>query len=49
VQDKLVELRKDAKIEVHDPDLKRLQEMTEQQRDAIDKQIESQTKQDKAQ
>ena len=48
VQDRLVELRKDARIEVHDPDLKRLQEMTEQQRDQIDQQIESQTKQDKA-
>jgi peptidyl-prolyl cis-trans isomerase C len=48
VQDKLVELRKEAKIEVHDPDLKRLQEMTEQQRDLIDQQIESQPKQDKA-
>jgi peptidyl-prolyl cis-trans isomerase C len=41
VQDKLVELRQTAEIEVHDPDLRRLQEMTEQQRDAIDAQIES--------
>ncbi|HSM20012.1 MAG TPA: peptidylprolyl isomerase [Hyphomicrobiales bacterium] len=48
VQDKLVELRKTAEIEVHDPDLKRLQEMTEKQRDAIDEQIELETKQDKA-
>lgn len=48
VQDKLVELRQAADIEVHDPDLKRLQEMTEQQREAIDAQIESGAKQDKA-
>jgi peptidyl-prolyl cis-trans isomerase C len=48
VQDKLVELRQTAQIEVHDPDLKRLQEMTEQQRDAIDAQIRSQTEQDAA-
>jgi peptidyl-prolyl cis-trans isomerase C len=41
VQDKLIELRQEAEIEVHDPDLKRLQEMTEQQRDAIDAQIEA--------
>ena len=45
VQDKLVELRQTADIEVHDPDLKRLQEMTEQQRDAIDDQIESEVEQ----
>ena len=48
VQDKLVELRQTAQIEVHDPDLKRLQEMTEKQRDQIDEQIESEAKQDKA-
>ena len=48
VQDKLVELRESAEIEVFDPDLKRLQEMTEKQRDAIDQQIEAETKQDKA-
>lgn len=48
VQDKLIELRQAADIEVHDPDLKRLQEMTEQQRDQIDQQIETDTKQDKA-
>ena len=48
VQDKLVELRQTAEIEVHDPDLKRLQEMTEQQRDAIDEQIESETEQSPA-
>jgi peptidyl-prolyl cis-trans isomerase C len=48
VQDKLVELRQTAEIEVHDPDLRRLQEMTEQQREAIDEQIGSETKQDKA-
>jgi len=48
VQDKLVELRRSAQIEVHDADLKRLQEMTEKQRDQIDKQIESEAKQDKA-
>jgi peptidyl-prolyl cis-trans isomerase C len=46
VQDRLLELRQTAEIEVHDPDLKRLQEMTEKQRDEIDQQIES--KQDKA-
>ena len=46
VQDRLVELRQAAEIEVHDPDLKRLQEITEKQRDEIDRQIES--KQDKA-
>ena len=46
VQDRLLELRQTAEIEVHDPDLKRLQEMTEKQRDEIDRQIES--KQDKA-
>jgi peptidyl-prolyl cis-trans isomerase C len=45
VQDKLVELRLGADIEVHDPDLKRLQEMTEQQRDAIDAQIDSEIRQ----
>lgn len=48
VQDKLVELRESAEIEVFDPDLKRLQEMTEKQRDAIDQQIEAESKQDKA-
>ena len=48
VQDKLVELRGEAKIEVHDPDLKRLQEITERQRDLIDQQVESEIKQDKA-
>lgn len=48
VQDKLVELRQSAEIEVFDPDLKRLQEMTEKQRDAIDEQIEAESKQDKA-
>jgi peptidyl-prolyl cis-trans isomerase C len=45
VQDKLVELRQTADIDVFDPDLKRLQEMTEQQRDAIDAQIESESQQ----
>lgn len=45
VQNKLVELRETAEIEVRDPDLKRLQEMTEQQRDAIDDQIESEVEQ----
>ena len=45
VQDRLVELREAAEIEVHDPDLKRLQEMTEQQRDAIDAQIETEVQQ----
>ena len=45
VQDRLLELRQTAEIEVHDPDLKRLQEMTEQQRDAIDEQIESEAEQ----
>ncbi len=48
VQDKLVELRKSAEIMVHDPDLKRFQEMTEKQREQIDQQIESEVKQDKA-
>ncbi|MFW6076609.1 MAG: peptidylprolyl isomerase [Hyphomicrobiales bacterium] len=48
VQDKLIELRQNAQIEVHDPDLKRLQEMTEQQRDAIDEQIESEITQEPA-
>jgi peptidyl-prolyl cis-trans isomerase C len=48
VQDRLVELRRTATIEVHDPDLKRLQEMTEKQRDEIDGLIESGTKQNKA-
>ena len=48
VQDRLVELRQTATIEVHDPDLKRLQEMTEKQRDEIDELIEPETKQDKA-
>jgi peptidyl-prolyl cis-trans isomerase C len=48
VQDKLVELRETAEIEVNDPDLKRLQEMTEQQRDAIDEQIDSEGEQDAA-
>jgi hypothetical protein len=46
VQDKLVELRQTADIEVFDPDLKRLQEMTEQQRDAIDAQIEAKAQQE---
>jgi peptidyl-prolyl cis-trans isomerase C len=48
VQDKLVELRQTADIDVFDPDLKRLQEMTEQQRDAIDAQIEAEGEQDAA-
>ena len=48
VQDKLVELRQSAKIVVHDADLKRFQEMTEKQRQEVDKQIESEVKQDKA-
>jgi peptidyl-prolyl cis-trans isomerase C len=48
VQDRLVELRQTAEIEVHDPDLKRLQEMTEKQRDQIDELIETEAKQDKA-
>ncbi|MGE0210401.1 MAG: peptidylprolyl isomerase [Parvibaculaceae bacterium] len=42
VQDKLLELRKEAKIEVLDPDLKKLQEETEKKRDEIDKKIEEQ-------
>lgn len=42
VQDKLVELRKEAKIEIIDPDLKKLQEETEKKRDEIDKKIEEQ-------
>jgi peptidyl-prolyl cis-trans isomerase C len=48
VQDRLVELRQTAEIEVFDPDLKRLQEATEKQRDEIDRQVEAETKQDKA-
>ena len=42
VQDKLVELRKDAKIEILDPDLKKLQEESEKKRDEIDQKIEEQ-------
>ena len=48
VQDKLVELRQSAKIVVHDPDLKRFQELTEKQRQEIDQQIGTEVKQDKA-
>jgi peptidyl-prolyl cis-trans isomerase C len=39
VQGRLVELRQNATIEVHDPDLKRLQEETERLRDEIDQQL----------
>lgn len=39
VQDKLLELRKTAEIEVFDPDLKRLQEETERVRDQIDERL----------
>jgi peptidyl-prolyl cis-trans isomerase C len=42
VQDRLVELRQSATIEVHDPDLKRLQEETERIRDEIDEQLPTQ-------
>lgn len=42
VQDKIMELRQTATIEVLDPDLKKLQEETEKIRDQIDQQIEAQ-------
>lgn len=42
VQDQIVELRKTAKIEILDPDLKKLQEETEKVREKIDEQIEQQ-------
>jgi peptidyl-prolyl cis-trans isomerase C len=45
VQDRLVELRQSAAIEVHDPDLKRLQQETERMRGEIDRQIESEIQQ----
>jgi peptidyl-prolyl cis-trans isomerase C len=52
VQDKLVELRQGADIQVYDEDLKRLQQATEQQRDAIDAQNDARNdaegRQDKA-
>lgn len=46
VQDKLVELRKEAKIEVLDPDLKKLQEESAKVREQIDEKIEQKKQQE---
>ncbi len=44
VQDKILDLRKTAKIEIIDPDLKKLQEETEKVRERIDQQLDEQQK-----